>query len=265
MYVLCYASMLQCWHLVWILVRIDHPCLGVGCHRDTRWELEPRERTSRLIDSPSRATADPVADVAGAGEDGECSSCSAGVWTRQPWSDSVGCLQSQQAYVTVFWAGNLSNHFCLLIVTFFSSIEPVSLVIFGETRHTMRWQQWANSHSYPRVSWQFKSIYTLRGKNLTNTSYAWPLKSHVWQSSSKSLLSQNRASTPGMKSCLSTIVRPGRHPGLPHSPSTKPSRCREGRFKKVVTKLLGLPSPIKPDMRFVQIKAYPSRSNQCGP
>jgi hypothetical protein len=27
-----YASMLQCWHLVWILVRIDHPCLGVGCH-----------------------------------------------------------------------------------------------------------------------------------------------------------------------------------------------------------------------------------------
>jgi hypothetical protein len=27
-----YASMLQCWHLVWILVRTDHPCLGVGCH-----------------------------------------------------------------------------------------------------------------------------------------------------------------------------------------------------------------------------------------
>jgi hypothetical protein len=24
--------MLQCWHLVWILVRTDHPCLGVGCH-----------------------------------------------------------------------------------------------------------------------------------------------------------------------------------------------------------------------------------------
>jgi hypothetical protein len=32
MYVLCYASMLQCWHLVWIMVRIDHPCLGVECH-----------------------------------------------------------------------------------------------------------------------------------------------------------------------------------------------------------------------------------------
>jgi hypothetical protein len=28
-----YASMLRCWHLVWILVRTDHPCLGVGCHR----------------------------------------------------------------------------------------------------------------------------------------------------------------------------------------------------------------------------------------
>jgi hypothetical protein len=28
-----YASMLRCWHLVWILVRTDHPCLGVGCHK----------------------------------------------------------------------------------------------------------------------------------------------------------------------------------------------------------------------------------------
>jgi hypothetical protein len=27
-----YASMLRCWHLVWILVRTDHPCLGVRCH-----------------------------------------------------------------------------------------------------------------------------------------------------------------------------------------------------------------------------------------
>jgi hypothetical protein len=27
-----YASMLQCWHLIWILIRTDHPCLGVGCH-----------------------------------------------------------------------------------------------------------------------------------------------------------------------------------------------------------------------------------------
>jgi hypothetical protein len=32
MYVLCYASMLWCWHLVFILVRTDHPYLGVGCH-----------------------------------------------------------------------------------------------------------------------------------------------------------------------------------------------------------------------------------------
>jgi hypothetical protein len=37
MYVLYYASILHCWHLVWILVRIDYPCLGVGCHtHDTR-------------------------------------------------------------------------------------------------------------------------------------------------------------------------------------------------------------------------------------
>jgi hypothetical protein len=32
MYVLYYASMLQCWHLIWILVRTDHPCLGVRYH-----------------------------------------------------------------------------------------------------------------------------------------------------------------------------------------------------------------------------------------
>jgi hypothetical protein len=30
-----YASMLRCWHLVWILIRTDHPCLGVGCHTMT--------------------------------------------------------------------------------------------------------------------------------------------------------------------------------------------------------------------------------------
>jgi hypothetical protein len=27
-----YASILRCWHLVWILVRTDHLYLGVGCH-----------------------------------------------------------------------------------------------------------------------------------------------------------------------------------------------------------------------------------------
>jgi hypothetical protein len=27
-----YASTLRCWHLVWILVMTDHPCLGVVCH-----------------------------------------------------------------------------------------------------------------------------------------------------------------------------------------------------------------------------------------
>jgi hypothetical protein len=32
MYVLYYALMLQCWHLIWIVVRTNHPCLGVGCH-----------------------------------------------------------------------------------------------------------------------------------------------------------------------------------------------------------------------------------------
>jgi hypothetical protein len=27
-----YASILRCWHLVWILIMTDHPCLGVRCH-----------------------------------------------------------------------------------------------------------------------------------------------------------------------------------------------------------------------------------------
>jgi hypothetical protein len=31
-----YASMLQCWHLIWILVRTDNPHLGVGCHTDEK-------------------------------------------------------------------------------------------------------------------------------------------------------------------------------------------------------------------------------------
>jgi hypothetical protein len=37
MYVLYYASMLRCWHLIWILVRTNHPYLGVGCHSSELW------------------------------------------------------------------------------------------------------------------------------------------------------------------------------------------------------------------------------------
>jgi hypothetical protein len=50
-------------------------------------------------------------------------------------------------------------------------------------------------------------------------------------------------------------ARPDRHPGLPHSPSNKQPRSREGWFDKVVTGLLGLPGLIKPDKWSVQIKA----------
>jgi hypothetical protein len=53
----------------------------------------------------------------------------------------------------------------------------------------------------------------------------------------------------------SSDARPGRHPGLPHSPSNKLPQSREVWFNKVVTGLLGLQDPIKPDMRSVQIKA----------
>jgi hypothetical protein len=83
-----------------------------------------------------------------------------------------------------------------------------------------------SDHSYLRVSQWFKLVYTLHTKNLTNTSYAWPHGSHIRQPSAKSLLSWNRGSAPGMKSWLSAIARPSRHPGLPHSPSTKPPRSR---------------------------------------
>jgi hypothetical protein len=42
MYVLYYASMLRCWHLIWILVRTNHSCLGVdvtGCMLDQVYSI----------------------------------------------------------------------------------------------------------------------------------------------------------------------------------------------------------------------------------
>jgi hypothetical protein len=52
------------------------------------------------------------------------------------------------------------------------------------------------------VSRRFESIYTLQEKNLINTSYAWPPRSHVRQPLAKSLPNQNQISAPGMKSWL---------------------------------------------------------------
>jgi hypothetical protein len=51
MYVLYYASMLRCWHLVWILVRTNHPSLVVGCH----------SHQSSKTHTGSRCTFTPVA------------------------------------------------------------------------------------------------------------------------------------------------------------------------------------------------------------
>jgi hypothetical protein len=95
-----------------------------------------------------------------------------------------------------------------------------------------------------------------------NMLYAWPLGSHIQQPSVKFLPDQNWAPAPGMKSWLSAIIRPDRHPGLPHSPSTKPPQSRDMQFDKVVTKLLGLSDPIKPNMWSVQIKTCPSGLKQ---
>jgi hypothetical protein len=58
-------------------------------------------------------------------------------------------------------------------------------------------------------------------------------------------------------------ARPGRHPGLPHSPSNKPPWSREGWFDKVVTSVLCLPSPIKLDKWSVQIKTCHSCQNDA--
>jgi hypothetical protein len=55
-----------------------------------------------------------------------------------------------------------------------------------------------------------------------NTSYVRPIRSDVRQPSVKSLLGQNQASAPGMKSWFQAIVQPGCHPGVPHSPSIQP-------------------------------------------
>jgi hypothetical protein len=49
-----YASMLRCWHLVWILVRTDHPCLGVGCNI-----FFPLWRSARSSPSPLPLAAGP--------------------------------------------------------------------------------------------------------------------------------------------------------------------------------------------------------------
>jgi hypothetical protein len=77
-------------------------------------------------------------------------------------------------------------------------------------------------------------------------SYAWPLESHVWQPSVKSLLSWKWVPAPRMKSWPSAIVQPGRHRELPHPPSNKPPQSREVWFDKVVTELLGLLGLINP-------------------
>jgi hypothetical protein len=42
MYAMYYASMHQCWQLIGILVRTNHPCLRVGSHTDQAHELDHR-------------------------------------------------------------------------------------------------------------------------------------------------------------------------------------------------------------------------------
>jgi hypothetical protein len=53
-----YASMLRYWHLIWILIRTDHPCLGVRCH-NTSYFLRASHRVQKVRCSRS-AVSDPV-------------------------------------------------------------------------------------------------------------------------------------------------------------------------------------------------------------
>jgi hypothetical protein len=101
----------------------------------------------------------------------------------------------------------------------------------------------------------FDSIYTLQGKNPTNTSYAWPLGSRVRQPYTKSLLRRNWGSAPGITTWLPTIVRPGHHPGPRHSLSTKPPRSMVGMVRQSSYWVTRFTRAHKPDIRSVQIKA----------
>jgi hypothetical protein len=50
-----YVSMLWCWHLIWILVRTDHTCLGVGCHNRPKefqihsWSKEIKDEVKNTL------------------------------------------------------------------------------------------------------------------------------------------------------------------------------------------------------------------------
>jgi hypothetical protein len=61
--------MLWCWHLVWILVRTDHPYLGVGCHRTLgSHQIQDFCRRSEQLVSrePRRELVEALAHVLGA-------------------------------------------------------------------------------------------------------------------------------------------------------------------------------------------------------
>jgi hypothetical protein len=56
MYVMYYASMLQCWQLVMILVKTNHPCLRVGRHNfkdDSRMFDVPLSKLCGIDEAPT--------------------------------------------------------------------------------------------------------------------------------------------------------------------------------------------------------------------
>jgi hypothetical protein len=103
------------------------------------------------------------------------------------------------------------------------------------------------------------------GKNLTNTSYAWPLGSHVRQPSVKSLLIRNWAPAPGRKSWPPAIARPGRRPGAASFSLQQTTSKQGGTIPESSYWATRFTRPHKPGMRSVQIKDCPSGPKRCGP
>jgi hypothetical protein len=118
-----------------------------------------------------------------------------------------------------------------------------------------------SAHSYSRVSWWFKSVCNMQRKNMTDTSYAWPLRSHVQQPSAKFLLSQNWAPAPGIKSWPPSD-RPVRPSSWVVSFSLQQITLKQGwTIRQSSYWTSRFTGPHKSDIRLVQIKACPYDQN----
>jgi hypothetical protein len=98
--------MLLCWHLVWILVRTDHPCLGVGCHTaNLSSPLRPSVATPTQTASPSSACPATTATSTAAS-----SSPSTPPSSTAPWSTHAGDAESGERTRRSACGGDAARH-----------------------------------------------------------------------------------------------------------------------------------------------------------